>query len=679
MKNGTTNLDQVLQLARGGRVGEAIAACRALVESEPENADAFGWLGLLLLQSGKAMDALAPFGRGLALRPNAPALQFHYGLALRAVGGREDAAADAFRKAIEFQPQYADAHLQLGNALKKLGRFGEAEASLRRAAELSPTDAAAWLNWGVALLELGRVDESVRCFRRAVEIEPARAEAHNILGNALLEQGTIEAAGEALRHALRLNPALADAHVNLGRVHRAAGRLTEAVAEYRAALALKPDPGIHSTLCYALNFMSELTPHEVWAEHQAWAREHAPVMGSGGVADVAGVVDPGPNSSDCLSPISTSARLRDPNRRLRVGFVSPDLVNHAVAYFFEPLLEARVTAEWDVYCYSDTPVPDRVTERLRRIVDYWRETGPLSTNELEAQIREDRIDVLVDLAGHTGRNRLPVFARKAAPIQLTWLGYPNTTGLPQIDYRVTDALSDPVGETECWHSEKLLRLPHGFLCYRPPEVAPSVSELPALSTGSITFASFSNYAKMSDPCIATWAAVLGAVSGSRLVLKSRGLGDAATAERLFARFEAAGVARGRVVLDGKLVSVHEHLKQYHDVDIALDPFPYNGTTTTCEALWMGVPVVALAGATHVSRVGVSLLTQIGHPKWIAGSRDAYVQIAQQWAENRTELAQLRRNLRHEMQRSPLCDGRGFATDFAAAVRQVWREHCARTG
>jgi predicted O-linked N-acetylglucosamine transferase (SPINDLY family) len=396
---------------------------------------------------------------------------------------------------------------------------------------------------------------------------------------------------------------------------------------------------------YTLNLLADQAPAEVAAEHRRWAQCHAAFPGAGGRLLAAS----GPS-----------------DRRLRVGYVSPDFVLHAVSFFILPILAAHDRNRWEVFCYSNARVADAVTGRIRGLAEHWRDIARLSDDAAAELIRRDGLDVLIDLAGHTAHNRLLVFARRPAPVQATWLGYPNTTGLPQIDYRLTDAVSDPPGTTEAWHSEKLWRLPGPFLCYEPPAVAPAVNALPADPADGVTFACFNNLAKINPELVGLWARLLRDVPGSRLLLKSPGLADPPTVAAVRARFAAAGVAGDRIGCDGTRLSVADHLGLYRGVDVALDAHPYNGTTTTCEALLMGVPVVTLAGQVHAARVGASLLTHLGRSEWIAATADAYVEIARGLAGDRSRLGAIRAELRAQLLRSPLCDAVGFTRRLESA-------------
>jgi protein O-GlcNAc transferase len=572
-------------------------------------------------------------GMGRRFMPNLPetlaqAVRLHR-------SGQPAAAIPLYREILRVAPDEAQVHHQLGNALKTLLRFTEALNPLGEAARLAPNDAVIRLNFGVTLLELHRYAEAEVQFRRAIAIEPSRPEAHNILGNALFSQGRLAEASACFQEALRLRADYAPAHDNLGRLYRAQGRIAEAVTSYRAALSLQPRPGTHSNLLLALNYLPALPPQAVFEEHQRWAARYA-------------------------DPLTAAASYpeKDPltGRRIRVGYLSPDLSNHAVAYFFEPVLAAHDTANFEIFCYANVLAPGTVTNRLRERAEHWRDIAPLSDEQATQVIRGDRLDVLVDLAGHTARNRLLVFARRAAPRQLTWIGYPNTTGLTAMDYRLTDEISDPAGRTETLHTEKLVRLPGPFSVYQPPADAPSLGPLPMSgSKKGVTFGCFNNFAKVTAEAIQLWSRLLLATPGSRIFLKSRGLDDADTTARIRMDFMREGITPERLILDGRELSVPAHLSLYYQVDVALDTFPYNGTTTTCEALWMGVPVVTLAGETHVARVGASLLTHLGIPEWIAKTPDDYVAIARALVEDQDRLKIWRDGLREKMRQSPLCD------------------------
>ncbi len=636
---------------RAGRLPQAAALYEQVLALDAHQADALHLLGQIALQQGDTSRAETLLDRAIQVLPSVAQLHLHHGLALRACHRVHDAVA-AFAKATTLDPTSAEAHHQLGNALKSLGRYAEAIETLQNAARLSPNHAPIWLNLGVALLETKTLEPAVDAFRHALALEPGRAEAHNILGHTLATLNRNTEARAAFHESLRLRPDNAAAHDNLGRLCKAEGQLDDAVRHFRAALAANPSPTTHSNLLLALNYLPHVPPEEVLAEHRRWNERYA-------------------------SPLLQAAPLQSPSvdgRRLRIGYVSPDFVHHAVAYFIEPVLAAHDKSRFEVYCYSNARTSDRVTTRLRASTEHWRDIASLDDSAAAELIRSDKLDLLIDLAGHTAHNRLLTFARRPAPVQATWLGYPNTTGLDAIDYRITDAITDPVDQTDSFHAEKLVRLPGPFSCYRPDDAAPAVSPLPGAVSGFVTFACFNNFAKVTPEVITLWSRLLMAVPGTRLLLKSRGLCDSQVVDRVRSAFIATGVSPERIIFNGDDLSVHDHLALYHGVDLALDPFPYNGTTTTCEALWMGVPVITLAGRVHAARVGASLLTHLGLTECMAQSAEDYVASALELAHDLPRLSELRRTLRDRMRCSPLLDATGFTRSLEDAfVRMAARE------
>ncbi len=634
---------------RAGRATEAAELCERILHQHPDHLEALHCRGQIALQGNDVPRAVAVFSRAVALRPDLAVLHLQHGLALRRTGQTEAALA-AFRQAIACDAQLAEAHHQAGNALKALGRFAEAQGALRTAATLSPTRAVVWLNYGVAALDAGALSDAIAAFQKAATLEPARPETHNILGHALATAGRTADARAALVEALRLRPGYAAAHDNLGRLCKSEGRLTEAVTHFRAALASTPSPNTHSNLLLALNYLPDLAPEAVFAEHRRWEELYAPPFGAS----------------------SAIGRPLEATRRLRVGYLSPDFSHHAVAYFIEPVLANHDRSRVEVFCYANVRTPDRVTARLRGLAEHWREIALLDDISAAALIRADQLDLLIDLAGHTAHHRLGVMALRPAPVQATWLGYPNTTGLAAIDYRITDTLCDPPEATEHLHAEKLVRLTTNFSCYRPDPEAPAVSPLPAsilhaAQPPGFTFGCFNNFAKVTPQVLALWTEILRAVPPSRLLLKLRGHADMTIAERVRRDLASAGVAPDRVAFHCEDLSVSAHLALYHRIDVALDPFPYHGTTTTCEALWMGVPVITLAGQVHAARVGVSLLTHVGLPEWIATSPTHYVELARAAASDLPRLAALRATLRERMRTSPLCDAETFTRNFESTL------------
>ena len=551
--------------------------------------------------------------------------------------------------------KWIDDAVRRAKVLVQAGDLTEAEDECRKVLDFDFDHPGAHYLLGVCLISHNCAAEAAEEFRRSVTVAPDQPDAWSNLGFCLNVLRQPVAAEDACRRAIALNPRHFTALSNLGNALQLQGRCAEAVAAYRASLALSQQRGTHQNLLLALNYVPGVAPQEIYAEHVRWAERYAnPLAGNWA------------HRND-----------RDPDRRLRVGYVSPDFCRHSVAFFLEPLLEAHDRRDVKVYCYSDTAAPDEVTERLRHHVDRWRDFRGRKENHVRKQIWEDdRIDILIDLAGHTAGNRLLDLARRLAPVQMTYLGYPNTTGVAAMQYRITDAWADPVGVTDAFHTERLIRLPRCAWCYRPPEESPvEVAPPPCLLANHVTFGSFNKLAKISPVTLDTWAELLRHVPGSRLVLKARDLGDADVRRRMADAFASRGVEPARVEFLGPVRSLAEHLSMYARIDIALDTFPYHGTTTTCDALYNGVPVVTQAGQVHVSRVGVSLLHSVGLEELVAQTPQQYVEIAARLAGGSQKLRQLRTQLRPRMVASPLMDSRGLAQEMERAYRTAWRAWC----
>ncbi len=628
-----------------GRFDEAERHLETALARDPQDALMHAYRGAILRARGDSAAAVPHYRTAIRLAPDVGELHNELGMALAEVG-EYVAAEAALRRALELRPDLPQIHNNLGGVLKELGRYDEAIACYRAALDRAPRYLEALGNLGVVLQLAGDLDAATGCYRRVLAEKPDDALAWTHLGTALAAKGRLTEAVAAHERALALEPGLAEAHNNLGIALKDQGRLGEAAAAYRRALALRPDdPRIHSNLLLSLIYDPAIDGSTLLAAHREWAVRH--------------------------EPAATAAfpNTREPERVLRIGFVSPDFYSHSVASFFEPVLACRDRTRTVVVCYSDVVAGDEVTARLREMADLWRDVAGLGDAALYERIRADRIDILVDLAGHTAHNRLPVFARRAAPIQVTWIGYPATTGLSRIDYRITDRWADPPGTADRWCSERLLRLDCGFLCYGPPRDCPAPSA--AGRGGPVTFGSFNNLSKIGDEVIRIWARVLHAVPGSRLLLKSRQLADPDLRARLAGVFADYGIAPKRLDLRGRIADRAAHLALYREVDVALDTFPYNGTTTTCEALWMGVPVVTLEGKLHAGRVGVSLLERAGLGDCVARSAEEYVAIATRLAKRRPAPAELRRKIAA----SPLTDATTFAEALEATWRKIWSRWC----
>ena len=646
------NVNLSSALKQQGRFQDAETCCRRALASRPDLAEAQANLGAILLNLKKYEEAEAACREALRLKPHLPEPYCNLGAVLFKTG-RVDEARECCEEAVRRKPDSPEALTNLGNVLRTQNHLEETRACFERALAAAPDYFEAWLNLGAVLKELGLTEEATAACRETLRRRPDSAEAHNNLGNVLKEQGRLEEAQASFREAIRLQPDLAEPYMNLGGTLKDQGRLEEALSFCRKAMSMDPkSDSLFSNCFFYLHYDELCEPEAMFEEHRRWGERYRALAAS--------------------APEHTNDR--SPERRLRVGYLSPDFRRHSVAFFVEPVLAAHHREAVEVYCYSNVVRPDAVTERIRATADCWREIRGLPDQQVAELIRRDGIDILVDLAGHTGGSRLKVFARKPAPVEISWCGYAATTGLAAIDYRLTDALTDPPGQTEHLYTEELVRLPVPFTCYRPPDDAPEVSDLPALATGAITFGCFSFLAKVTPRMIAAWSALLGKAPRARLVLKSAPLVDESTRRLVWERFRAQGVDPARVELLGPL-GHQEHLEAYHRIDIALDTFPYHGTTTTCEALWMGVPVVVLAGKTHASRVGVSLMTSVGLEDWVASSFEDYVERAAGMARQPERLAGLRAGLRKRVASSPLTDAAAFSSHLEEAYRRMWRRWC----
>ena len=603
---------------QAGRLQAAEQIYRQILAVEPTHADALHLLGVVANQSGQHATAIECIARAIALR------------------GTEAAF-----------------HNNLGEAYRALRRTPEAVARYRRALELKPDFAEAHYNLGLALKEQGMVDEAVACYRRALELKPDYAKAHNNLGNAFREQGKLDEAVACCRRALELRPDFAEAHYILGNAFKDQAKLEEAVASYRRALELKPSyVEAHSNLVYALNFCPGYDAKTIYEELRRWSRQFAEPL------------------AKFIQPHSNDRSL---DRRLRIGYVSPDFRDHAESFFTVPFFAAHDHDNFEIFCYADVIHPDGTTARLRESADVWRDIAGLTDEQIAQRVREDRIDILVDLTMHMAHNHLLVFARKPAPVQVCWLAYQGTTGLSAIDYRLTDAHVDPPGLNDRYYAEESIRLPDSFACYDPLTSEPAVNALPALERGQITFGSLNNFCKLNAEVLRLWAQVLKAVDHSQImILAAEGTHRQDTLDLL----RHAGVAPERVILVGKR-SRPQYLQLYQRIDIGLDTFPYNGQTTSLDAFWMGVPVVTMVGKTAVGRAGLSLLRSLGLPELIADTPEQFTRVAVELAGDLPRLSNLRATLRERMRQSPLMDASHFARNAEAAYRAMWQRWCAK--
>lgn len=637
-------------LFEAGRYSEAADAYRHAVGLRPEFAEAHNNLGAALKALGKFEEAIAHHRKALYLDPANAGAYNNLGTVFKELG-RNDEAIACYRQALELHPAYPLALNNLGAALAAAGQIDDALSAYQRALELQPDYPDACNNLGALLRAMGHLDEAIGLHRKALVLQPANPAAANNLGVALMEQGDYDGAIAAYRDALRTAPRFAEAHNNLAAIYKDLGRFDEAIAEYRQALEVQPDsPEAHSNLLLCLHY-GESRHDVLFAEHRRYAERFEVPFASRRLPHA------NPHEAD---------------KRLKIGYVSADFRKHSVAYFIEPVLEHHDRHRVEVYCYANNVQQDAYTARLAALADHWIPCHGLSDGQLATRIRADGIDVLIDLSGHTSHNRLPVFARKPAPVQVSWLGYIDTTGLGSIDYRLTNADADPP-DSDIWYSEKLYRFAKRlWWCYRPEPGLPELSPPPAIRNGRITFGSLNYPQKISSATVETWASLLHAVPASRLILA--GLPAGTMQESMRERFAILGISAERLTLHPKL-STREYRALANEIDIALDPFPFNGGTTTCETLWLGLPVISLRGEGFVSRMGYALLKDVGLVELVADNPRQYVEIGSALAADLNRLTAMRAGMRDRLASSSLCDETGFTLALENSYREMWTKWC----
>jgi protein O-GlcNAc transferase len=692
-----TNLGHILQdlysrgnILAGNRQTElAVGQYRRALEINPDFAEAHCNLGLALKELGQLDHAVSSYRQALKIKPGLTEAHNNLGVALRDLG-MLDNAISSFNRALKINPHYAEAHYNLAETLKDLGQFESALESYRRALEINPDFAEAHNNLGFALHNLGQLDGAVANYRRALTIRPDYAEAHGNLAVALTDLRQLDLAVTSYLRALEIKPDLAEAHCNLGNTLKDLGQFENATACYRRALKIKPDLieahcNLGNTLkdlgqfdgaesCYrdALNIKSDYaealsgllfaltyTANHASSYHLELARQYGQA--------VAKMVVTRFSARQC------AAR----PERLRIGLVSGDLRNHPVGHFLEGLLANIDPARLELIAYPTQHKEDEFTARIRPYFSAWKPLFCKSEEAAARLIHADGVHVLLDLSGHTGYNRLSVFAWKPAPVQVSWLGYWATTGVAEIDYLLADEVGVPKTLQEQF-TETVWYLPDTRLCFSAPAVDLPVTPLPALSNGMITFGCFQNLSKAGDGVLAAWGKIFSALPNASLRMQCKQLGDPDQIKQLALRLQRYGIAPARVTMHGP-VQRKEYLSAYTEVDLILDTFPFPGGTTTCEALWMGVPTLTLAGDTFVARQGASLLTAAGLEEWVATSKEEYIAKAIALANDKPKLTVLRAGLRQQVLDSPLFDAPRFARNFEDALWGMWEGYQAKQG
>ncbi|XP_057969839.1 probable UDP-N-acetylglucosamine--peptide N-acetylglucosaminyltransferase SPINDLY [Malania oleifera] len=629
----------------------------------PMYAEAYCNMGVIYKNRGDLESAIACYERCLAVSPNFDIAKNNMAIALTDLGTKVKLEGDInqgvayYKKALYYNWHYADAMYNLGVAYGEMLKFDMAIVFYELAFHFNPHCAEACNNLGVIYKDRDNLDKAVECYQLALSIKPNFSQSLNNLGVVYTVQGKMDAAANMIEKAIIANPTYAEAYNNLGVLYRDAGSISLAIEEYEQCLKIDPDSrNAGQNRLLAMNYINEGKDEKLFEAHRGWGKRFMRLY---------------PQYTSWDNP-------KDPERQLVVGYVSPDYFTHSVSYFIEAPLVYHDYANYKVVVYSAVVKADAKTMRFKeRVVKkggIWRDIYGIDEKKVASMVREDKVDILVELTGHTANNKLGMMACRPAPVQVTWIGYPNTTGLPSIDYRLTDSLADPPGTTQK-HVEELVRLPECFLCYTPSPEAGPISPTPALSNGFITFGSFNNLAKITPKVLQVWARILCAVPNSRLVVKCKPFCCDSVRRRFLSTLEQLGLEPLRVDLLPLILLNHDHMQAYALMDISLDTFPYAGTTTTCESLYMGVPCITMAGSVHAHNVGVSLLSKVGLRHLIAKNEHQYVQLALDLASDIARLSNLRMSLRDLMSKSPVCDGPNFALGLESTYRKMWRRYC----
>lgn len=635
---------------------------RAALE-RPMYAEAYCNMGVIFKNRGDLESAIACYERCLTVSPNFEIAKNNMAIALTDLGTKVKLEGDInqgvtyYKKALYYNWHYADAMYNLGVAYGEMLKFDMAIVFYELAFHFNPHCAEACNNLGVIYKDRDNLDKAVECYQMALSIKPNFSQSLNNLGVVYTVQGKMDAAASMIEKAIVANPTYAEAYNNLGVLYRDAGSISLAIEAYEQCLKIDPDSrNAGQNRLLAMNYINEGTDDKLYDAHRDWGKRFMRLY---------------PRYTSWDNP-------KDPERPLVIGYVSPDYFTHSVSYFIEAPLIYHDYENFKVVVYSAVVKADAKTNRFREGVlkkgGIWRDIYGIDEKKVASMVREDNVDILVELTGHTANNKLGMMACRPAPIQVTWIGYPNTTGLPTIDYRITDALADPPGTVQR-HVEELVRLPECFLCYTPSPEAGPVCPTPALLNGFVTFGSFNNLAKITPKVLQVWARILCAVPNSRLIVKCKPFCCESVRQRFLSTLEQLGLESTRVDLLPLILLNHDHMQAYSLMDISLDTFPYAGTTTTCESLYMGVPCITMGGSVHAHNVGVSLLHTVGLGNLVAKTEDEYVKLALQLGSDIPALSELRTSLRELMAKSPLCDGSKFTKHVESTYRNMWCRYC----
>jgi predicted O-linked N-acetylglucosamine transferase (SPINDLY family) len=636
---------------QAGRLAQAEQMCREILLLHPEHPDVLHLLAMIVFQTGRIDESLQLLNRAIAGKPREPAYLVNLGVVL-GKAGRFDDAVDALNRALSLRPDLLSARNNLAKTLSQQGKYSESVSAWREYLALRPQDVDAMANLGNDLQTISRFEEALAAYHAVLSARPNDEKMHYNIGLILQAQGKMTDAQASYRRAIAIRPDYAEAQNNLGNVLQSIGELDESLIWYQKSSDLRPQhANALGNVVLLQHYRWGLSPAEILCDLIRWDEIHA--------APLRGKILPHEND-------------RNPNRKLRIGYVSGDFTGHVVGRNLLPLFREHDRSHFEIYCYANLAKEDAYTPRFRSHADSWRDILPLTDAQTAELIRADKIDVLVDLAGHTKWNRLQIFAQKPAPVQITFGGYPGGTGLRTMDYHLTDPYLDPPNKTESHYVEKLIRLPHSFWCYDPESMGSAdepVSSLPALANGFVTFGCLNNFCKVTAGTLSLWAKILQSVPRSRMIL-------------LCPEGDHRKNVRDRLAVDSTRVDFfanqphREYLRLYHRIDLGLDTFPYNGHTTSLDSLWMGVPVISWCGETAVSRAGFSQASNLGlADEFIAENEKQFVELAVNWANDLPKLANLRASLRNRLRNSPLTDAIGFARGIESAYRAAWQTWC----
>jgi len=626
---------------------------KQILEIDIDNPNILHLLGVLYIQKSQYLFAKKYLKKACSLKPNSPEYLSNLGIVYKKEKQYKKAILQ-YQKALQLASDNPQITFNYADLLKEANLISDAKKAYLQTIKIAPNFVDAYNDLSVILRNEKKNKEAFELLKRAIKIKPDFAEAYNNLGVLCLdEDDMINEAVYYFEKAVAINKNYIDALINLAKAYYKAHNTKMMIKYLQIALKYKPDSkAAQSHLFGAYAYSVNICPDFVFEQHCKWAQ-----------------------LIQKKKYFNFDYIKKDTEKKLKIGYISPDFRSHSVSCFMYPILKNHDHNSFQIFAYSDTTNQDHITQKLAGFCDKFRDISDLNDDFLYKLIINDKIDILIDLAGHTINNRLHVFAQKPAPVQITYLGYPNTTGLSTIDYRITDNFADPIGMTDKYYSEKLIRLSNIFLCYSPFEDVKSESKPPVYKNGFITFGSFNISRKINTEVIKIWANILKQIPDSCLLLKNVNFDSNYIKDLFYSRFEDFNISRNRIHLFGKISSLKKHFEMYNKIDISLDTFPYNGTTTTFDSLWMGVPVITLKSNVHIGRVGTTILKNLSLHDFIANSYDSYIEKAVELAKNKELIISLKKNIRNIMIKSKLLDGKKFTIELEAVYRQVWKDWC----